>query len=764
MACSQNESIPPIRCVDDHNEALVVIHEAMRRGIIPLTNVGLMHFDAHPDLSVPRGLPASAIYCPRLLYEHLDSSSGGISEWILPLAFAGHISTVYWMRPNWSNQIPNGEYQLNIGAVLPTKEEAREEDNCHDFIVAPKPSREEYRGPPQLYGKLSERRLRVDSLLQYYVDDPWSVASAERMDPVVKLDLSVRTLNDGKDGIVTKNLMEARHEAAMVSSSPSLASPVLSISSRSSSAPISITPHRMRPSISKQNLHSMCSHTGWILDICLDYFGTYNPFAFTLEHRLDNHRLSRALMRAASEPMIRQAGATAQPLQLRLKKTGLLEAGLVRILQKSSQKLTDSVCSSEDVIETLIDLYEEPERARQILDDLIQAANAATQDQIHAAIDMVPCATLPHEPQTPADAWRDILHLKEFLLQSMLHDHGPPNLVSLVLNIRSLRDFLTFLTSPLWHLSQVIIARSSHDPYTPPERVRWLEYSVINMLNEIYGGCPVEISRSKRPRAACKQHVSDREWVNLSKINGKGIVNYGFPSELLEDAMDSFAHNGGIGIDCPIQQWSFDEGMLYGATVKWWGTKAQRKTTHEGLDFYCYTEEGSGRLITISPGTKIFPLLPGEIISVFNDFLAKTVVVAHRVKPVATELNQREGVSDSKTGMVAIVNSSHPILQCRAWPKNKTILTIYSHINVDEEVIKPGYVLDTADKKIGIIGNSNLHRKNSAPCHLHLSIALAGEAFVPPLSWPDMLEGFDFLEPPSEYQTMASAFEYTSLT
>ena len=30
------------------------------------------------------------------------------------------------------------EYQLNIGAVLPTKEEARE-DNCHDFIGARNP-------------------------------------------------------------------------------------------------------------------------------------------------------------------------------------------------------------------------------------------------------------------------------------------------------------------------------------------------------------------------------------------------------------------------------------------------------------------------------------------------------------------------------------------------------------------------------------------------------------------------------------------------
>jgi hypothetical protein len=61
--------MPRVHVVDDHDEALEAIHKAIRERAAPLRNLALVHFDAHPDLSVPRRLPASAVYCPGLLYE-----------------------------------------------------------------------------------------------------------------------------------------------------------------------------------------------------------------------------------------------------------------------------------------------------------------------------------------------------------------------------------------------------------------------------------------------------------------------------------------------------------------------------------------------------------------------------------------------------------------------------------------------------------------------------------------------------------------------
>mmetsp|Transcript_103519 Transcript_103519/g.297441 ORF Transcript_103519/g.297441 Transcript_103519/m.297441 type:complete len:142 (-) Transcript_103519:78-503(-) len=38
----------------------------------------------------------------------------------------------------------------------------------------------------------------------------------------------------------------------------------------------------------------------------------------------------------------------------------------------------------------------------------------------------------------------------------------------------------------------VTVARSSMDPYTPPERVRWLQAQVIGLVTEVYGAVEVD--------------------------------------------------------------------------------------------------------------------------------------------------------------------------------------------------------------------------------------------------------------------------------
>ena len=38
-----------------------------------------------------------------------------ISDWILPAVYQGHFTTVVWIKPPWSTQIPAGEHEIELG-------------------------------------------------------------------------------------------------------------------------------------------------------------------------------------------------------------------------------------------------------------------------------------------------------------------------------------------------------------------------------------------------------------------------------------------------------------------------------------------------------------------------------------------------------------------------------------------------------------------------------------------------------------------------
>ncbi len=69
-----------------------------------------MHFDAHPDLCLPKDFNAHLIYDKSYV---LNSVS--IENWILPAAFAGHIGQIVWIKPDWSHQISPGKYNFLVG-------------------------------------------------------------------------------------------------------------------------------------------------------------------------------------------------------------------------------------------------------------------------------------------------------------------------------------------------------------------------------------------------------------------------------------------------------------------------------------------------------------------------------------------------------------------------------------------------------------------------------------------------------------------------
>lgn len=99
-----------IYIVEDHNDALEPIYSGIGKRKIPFDNLTMLHFDSHPDLGIPDKFKADLIYNKQVLFEYLS-----IESWILPAVFAGHISTVIWIKPKWSCQIDSGKYEIQIG-------------------------------------------------------------------------------------------------------------------------------------------------------------------------------------------------------------------------------------------------------------------------------------------------------------------------------------------------------------------------------------------------------------------------------------------------------------------------------------------------------------------------------------------------------------------------------------------------------------------------------------------------------------------------
>ncbi|XP_070499659.1 UPF0489 protein C5orf22 homolog [Chironomus tepperi] len=100
----------PIFVVENHNEILELILPALANLYLPFQNNMMIHFDSHPDCCINRQMPAATVYNRSLLLESLS-----IENWLVPLTYAGHINELVWIRPQFANQISDGNYQFSVG-------------------------------------------------------------------------------------------------------------------------------------------------------------------------------------------------------------------------------------------------------------------------------------------------------------------------------------------------------------------------------------------------------------------------------------------------------------------------------------------------------------------------------------------------------------------------------------------------------------------------------------------------------------------------
>lgn len=105
-----------IYIVEEHNDALEPIYKEIgRRRRLNFSNLTMLHFDSHPDLGLPDTLAADSVYDKHALFDAV-----AIESWILPAVYAGHISTIVWVKPKWSQQIDCGRYEMRIGKHTPS--------------------------------------------------------------------------------------------------------------------------------------------------------------------------------------------------------------------------------------------------------------------------------------------------------------------------------------------------------------------------------------------------------------------------------------------------------------------------------------------------------------------------------------------------------------------------------------------------------------------------------------------------------------------
>ena len=100
----------PVWICENHDEVLYYIHRAIASRHIAFENLTVLHFDSHPDLTVPLNMAADKVFEQAKLYEEIS-----IADWILPAVYAGHVSRVVWVKPPWSDQIRDGVFHFKVG-------------------------------------------------------------------------------------------------------------------------------------------------------------------------------------------------------------------------------------------------------------------------------------------------------------------------------------------------------------------------------------------------------------------------------------------------------------------------------------------------------------------------------------------------------------------------------------------------------------------------------------------------------------------------
>ena len=77
----------PIFIVENHNDVLEFIYRCLGARYLPFANNRIIHFDSHPDMTIPKYMPSEFVRDKDRLLEALS-----IENWLMPTVYAGHFS------------------------------------------------------------------------------------------------------------------------------------------------------------------------------------------------------------------------------------------------------------------------------------------------------------------------------------------------------------------------------------------------------------------------------------------------------------------------------------------------------------------------------------------------------------------------------------------------------------------------------------------------------------------------------------------------
>ena len=115
----------PIYVVEGHDEVLPFIYRCVGSKHLPYEGNTFVHLDSHPDMLIPKGMPADTVWDKNQLFSEIS-----IENWILPAAYAGHFKHLIWVKPPWANQMADSVTTFSIG---------KHKDNGSIRLTCPEP-------------------------------------------------------------------------------------------------------------------------------------------------------------------------------------------------------------------------------------------------------------------------------------------------------------------------------------------------------------------------------------------------------------------------------------------------------------------------------------------------------------------------------------------------------------------------------------------------------------------------------------------------
>eukprot|EP00939_MAST-03C_sp_MAST-3C-sp1_P001032 g1032.t1 len=382
---------------DEHSDALEEIHRSIRRKELPYTAFAMMHFDAHPDLCVSPTMDAEFCFEPTKLYDFLDSSEGGIAEWILPLVYEGHLSSLWWVRPTWAKQLEDGNRVFAVGKLKAENKENKE-------------------------------YIRVSARDAYFLDD-FLYAPIETMTGVRPLKLTVTT-----------------------------ASRLATFYFRAESA----------PSTEAAKGGEISEEKPYVLDICLDYFSTLNPFVKTMNETFPSDIVDLVRWIYAA-PRFKNSDLD---LKRALTERRRFRDGLRTLI------------ANEAAVVSLAKLYDEGSTAERSLRQLRDYCKSIDQETFDTIFRCGPMLDLPHHQSDAEEIDGMVTEMEKALSKGA----------------RSRRPAL------------VTIACSTRDGYFPSSEVERTLGAVLGMLRRLFGSISVASSQYLPSGVQCAvgPHLSRR--------------------------------------------------------------------------------------------------------------------------------------------------------------------------------------------------------------------------------------------------------------